>query len=80
MQNTDFDRLVGCFRQVFTDLTPAQIPGTSVETTAAWDSIAHITLLNLVQEEFGIEIDLDEFDKANSFTAMLELIRARTAK
>jgi acyl carrier protein len=80
MDNSDFDRLVGCFRQVFADLPPSEIPKASVESLAAWDSIAHITLLNLIQEEFNIQIDLDEFDQATSFEAMLNLIRAKAGK
>ena len=77
MQNSDFDRLAGCFKQVFPDLPADEIPNASVENLAAWDSIAHITLLNLIQEEFKVEIDLDEFDQATSFNAMLKLIRAK---
>ena len=77
---SDFDRLAGCFKKVFPDLPASEIPRASVESLAAWDSFAHITLLNLIQEEFNIEVDLDEFDQATSFDAMLNLIRAKAGK
>jgi acyl carrier protein len=80
MRNSDFDRLTGCFRQAFPDLPAGEIPGASVESLTAWDSITHITLLNLIQEEFEVEMDLDEFDQATSFSAMLNLIREKSGK
>ena len=56
-----------CFRVVFPDLPEAEIPSASQETVAAWDSVAAITLLNVVEEEFGVEMDLDELADLDSF-------------
>ena len=78
MRDTDFERLVGCFKKVFGNLSPGDIPAATHESIAAWDSIAHITLLNLIREEFNIDIDFDEFDGATSFAAILDLIRSKT--
>jgi acyl carrier protein len=78
MEDNDFERLVGCFKRVFKNLKPADIPAATHESIGAWDSMAHITLLNLIREEFNVDIDFDEFDSATSFAAILDLIRART--
>jgi acyl carrier protein len=65
-------RLVRCFQAVF--------PGISVETAEraqpdripAWDSIATVTLLNVVEEEFGLEFAPEDLERLTSFDALLE--------
>lgn len=79
MQDTTYDRLVSCFAKAFPKLSPSEIPAASHESVAAWDSMAHITLLNLISEEFKVDIDFEEFDEATSFAAILDLVRARIA-
>lgn len=54
-------RLSGCFLNVFPDLEPGQVAGASTDTVAAWDSVAQITLLSAVSEEFGIEFEPDAY-------------------
>ncbi len=78
MHNAQFDQLIDCFEKVFPGLSRNEIPNASHATVAAWDSIAHVTLLSLVGEAFGIDIDFEEFEGATSFSAILALIRART--
>jgi acyl carrier protein len=78
MQDTTFERLVTCFEKAFGNLNPSDIPAATRENMAAWDSIAHVMLLNLVREEFDIDIDFEEFDGATSFATVLDLIRTRT--
>ena len=34
---------------------------------ADWDSVAQVTLLTVIGEEFGIEVDFEEFEGATSF-------------
>jgi acyl carrier protein len=60
-------RLASCFRLVFPDLPDADIPSASQDTVSAWDSIAAIILVNVIGEEFGIEIDLDQIGDLTSF-------------
>jgi acyl carrier protein len=78
MQDAQHDRLVGCFEQVFPNLSRSTIPTCTHSTVAAWDSIAQITLMSVIGEAFGIEIDFEEFEDATSFAAILEILRART--
>ncbi len=70
-------RLEQCFRIAFPTLDPAAIPLASVDRVPAWDSVAQITLLNLIGEEFAIEIDFEEFEGATSFAEVLARLRQR---
>jgi acyl carrier protein len=79
MQDAQFERLIRCFEKVFGGLSRSDILAAAPANVAAWDSVAHITLLSLISEEFGLEIDFEEFEGATSFASILELVRARTA-
>jgi acyl carrier protein len=68
-------RLEQCFRIAFPTLDPAAIPLASVDRVPAWDSVAQITLLNLIGEEFAIDIDFEEFEGATSFPEVLVRLR-----
>lgn len=78
-QDANHERLVNCFEQVFPGLDRNAIPSATHDSVETWDSIAQITLLSLVGEQFGMEIDWEEFEGATSFAAILELLRTRTA-
>ncbi len=79
MQDSDFDRLVNCFQNVFPNLSASDIPDATHANVAEWDSIAQITLLSLVGEAFSREIDFEEFEDATSFQAILKLLQANAA-
>lgn len=64
------DKLAKCMSLTFPDLDPAAMPGVSVENTIEWDSVAMVTLLSLIGEEFGMEIDFEAFEGATSFDAL----------
>ena len=66
MDNTR-TRLERCFALTFPRLDPSQCATASADTMADWDSVAQITLLTVIGEEFGIEIDFEEFEGATSF-------------
>lgn len=71
-------RLSRCFLAVFPGLSNAQIASASVETREAWDSVASVTLVALIEEEFGINFELDALDGLVSFRAILDYLK-RTA-
>ena len=50
-------RLTACFSAVLTELAPEEIAQASSTSVASWDSLAAVTLLAVVEEEFGIRID-----------------------
>jgi acyl carrier protein len=72
------DRLVRCFSLVFPSLAADQIPIASVETLDEWDSLASVTLLAVLGEEFGVEIDLGDLPELISFHAVLRYLEVRT--
>ena len=59
---TDLDaRLTSCFSAAFPDLDPAVLPVASPNATPGLESMASITLMTLVQEEFNVELDFERF-------------------
>jgi acyl carrier protein len=77
-QDPQFDRLLNCFENVFPNLSRADIPTASPATVKEWDSIAQVTLLSAIGEQFDMDIDFEEFEGATSFPAILELIRTKS--
>lgn len=74
------DRLVNCFSLVFADVPREQIASATAENLKGWDSVAHLNLLSLIGEEFGMDIDFEEFEGATSFAALLDRVREITAR
>ena len=64
-------RLVNCFKAVFPNLTDEEVTRASITSVSEWDSIAAISLVVVVEEEFGTEISADEIENLISF----ELVR-----
>lgn len=63
-------RLAGCFALAFPKVDPDRLTEASVETVEGWDSLAQVTLLTLVGEEFAIDVDFEAFEGATSFAAL----------
>ena len=53
-------RLQSCFATVFRQLIQNEITLASIKSVAKWDSLASITLISLVGEEFGVELNMDD--------------------
>lgn len=69
-------RLIKCFQAVFPDMPEAQIPGATQQSVKTWDSVATVTLVNVVDEEFNIELDLEQLDQLNSFESFQRHLNA----
>ena len=70
-------KLGRCFALAFPKLDPGQYPTASAQTVKEWDSVAQLTLLNLIAEEFEREIDLEEFEEATSFEALASALQVQ---
>jgi len=70
-------RLAKCFEVVFPDLSRDEIAAASPATVAAWDSVAAITLMNVVEDEFGLQIDLDDLANLDSFDNLHAYLQKR---
>jgi acyl carrier protein len=71
-------RLTRCFASVFPALAPDQIHAASVETESAWDSLAAVTLIAVLEEEFNIQIDLMEMPELTSYQAVRDYLQRQT--
>jgi acyl carrier protein len=68
-------RLIKCFETVFPDMPEGEIPNASQSSVAAWDSIAAITLLNVIEDEFQISMDLELAGDLDSFSKIYEYLK-----
>jgi acyl carrier protein len=69
------DRLTRCFASVFPALAANQITNASVETVPAWDSLAAVTLIAVLEQEFDIQIDLMEMPELTSYNAVRDYLQ-----
>jgi acyl carrier protein len=70
-------RLQRCFASVFPELTPNQILQASTSTVSKWDSLASITLISLVCEEFGVELNMDDFEQFTSYKSLMDYLSTK---
>jgi acyl carrier protein len=71
-------RLIRCFSSVYPDLTEDQIRTAGPEFLAAWDSLTAVTLIAVVEEEFGLQINLMDLPEQVTFDAVRKFIHAHT--
>jgi acyl carrier protein len=74
------ERLLRCFSSVFPDLSEQQIRTASIHSVPAWDSLAAVTLIALLQEEFGLQVDLADYPELTSFEAVRAYLLNRDGK
>lgn len=72
-------RLARCFMAVFPSLSSNTVLTADATNTKGWDSVASVTLFATVEEEFDIQIDLQDSTALFSFTGFLDYLRVRTA-
>jgi acyl carrier protein len=70
------DRLRDCFREVFPDLADEQIETAERAEMAEWDSLATLTLLAVIEEEFELQLDEEEIARLTSFSAVRDVVEA----
>jgi acyl carrier protein len=70
-------RLVKCFSTVFPDLTEEEIYRANQASVASWDSVASITLVSVVEEEFETQIDFEAVADLVSFDLVLDYLSQR---
>jgi acyl carrier protein len=63
-------RLVKCFSSVFPSLPAAEIPNSGVASVDGWDSIAMVTLLAVIEEEFHVQFDPSDLEAMLSFESV----------
>lgn len=73
------EKLVRCFQAVFPGLSSAQIRNASSETLSDWNSLSAVTLVSVVEEEFGISIGMTDLVALDSFRAFQQCVAAKTS-
>jgi acyl carrier protein len=69
LNNTD-DRLMRCFVSVFPNATRDDIRAVKFDELTGWDSLRGVTLLAVLDEEFGVQVDLGELLELETFDAV----------
>lgn len=68
-------RLVKCFGAVFNGLSEAELRTASTSSLESWDSVATVTLIALIEEEFKIDVDVEDLERLVSFDSVLGYLK-----
>ncbi len=72
-------RLIPCFAAAFGGLSREEIPRATVASLPEWDSLASMTLVALIEEEFHVRIPVAEIARLTSFGEILDYLQAHAA-
>jgi acyl carrier protein len=64
------DRLLRCFLSIFPALTEEEIRAAALECFGDIDSLAGVTLVALIEQEFGVALELEQLFALRSFNAL----------
>jgi len=70
-------QLIRCFKAAFPDLGDEDIRRASISTVAAWDSMADVNLISMIEEEFAIRVAPDDVEQLISFDLILAFLEGR---
>jgi acyl carrier protein len=79
MDNTE-ERLIKVFETAFPDLPADRIASATQDKVPTWDSVAAITLMNLIEEEFAIQMDFEDLGELTSFQKILTYVNGKLAQ
>ena len=67
-------RMLDCFAAVFPQLSREQMESAEQGSVGEWDSIATVTLVTVVEDEFHVEIPVTEIEELSSFDKFLKFV------
>lgn len=70
-------RLTSCFATVFPELGESEIQRASHTSVANWDSLATVTLISVIEEEFNLSVPPDDFEYMISFELVRECLKRK---
>lgn len=79
MDNTE-EKLIKVFETAFPDLSADRIASATQDSTQSWDSVGAITLMNLIEEEFAIQMDFEDLGELTSFQKILTYVHGKLAQ
>lgn len=71
-------RLQKCFIALFPGLSATAIESASTENVTEWDSVAMVSLVSLIEEEFGITVEFEDVESLTSFEKILAHLKLKT--
>lgn len=69
------ERVTQCFRAVFPDWSDEQIHGANRSEQSKWDSLASVSLLAVLEEEFDVQLDEADIERLDSFAAARDAVQ-----
>lgn len=73
------DRLVRCFSSVFPALTEDEILAADVSLLTNLDSLGGVTLVALIDDEFGADMDLEGLLALGTFQAVRQYLHEQSS-
>jgi acyl carrier protein len=70
-------KVIRCFSNVFPDVPLSEFPRASTASLAAWDSVAHVTLLSSIAEEFGLDLEIEDFEELVSYPLIIDYLEGK---
>jgi acyl carrier protein len=71
-------RVAQCFSNVFPGVPESELARASTSSLAKWDSVAQVTLLSSIAEEFGLDFDLDDYEDLVSHALIVDYLKSKT--
>lgn len=68
--NNDENRLMHCFATVFPAAARDEIKVSKFEELPGWDSLRGVTLLAVLDDELGVQMDMDDLLRLETFEAL----------
>lgn len=73
----DDDRLMRCFASAFPNATRDEMRTAKFEAIPGWDSLRGVMLLAVLDEEFGVQLDLPELLELETFDYVKRFLSQR---
>jgi acyl carrier protein len=70
-------RLVHCFSTVFPDLGLDEVPSAGMASVASWDSLATLSLVTVLEEEFQVQFPPEDLEQLVSFELILYYLEGK---
>lgn len=70
----DSERLQRCFTSTFPAASGSEIETARIDDMPGWDSLRGVTLLAVLDEEFGVQLDLDELLTLGTYDEVREYL------
>lgn len=73
------ERLINCFNTVFPDLSRDEILRADTVSVVNWDSLATVTLIAVIEEEFDVTVAPEDFEHTTSFDSARQWLESKTS-